>query len=43
MSPDMSAEVEVRGGSVWTFKEGKILRAEFFPSSEALDAAWDSE
>jgi ketosteroid isomerase-like protein len=40
---DMDAEVDVRGGSSWTFREGKILRAEFYPRGEALQAAWKSE
>ena len=40
---DMDAEVEVHGGSVWTFQDGKILRAEFYPSSEAIAAIWPSE
>jgi ketosteroid isomerase-like protein len=40
---DMDAEVEVHGGSVWTFREGKILRAEFYPSGASLEAAGLSE
>jgi ketosteroid isomerase-like protein len=40
---DTDAEVEVRGGSVWTFQDGKILRVEFYPSGTALEAAWKSD
>jgi ketosteroid isomerase-like protein len=39
---DIDGEVEVHGGSVWTFREGRILRAEFYPSGAALEAAWPS-
>jgi len=36
---DMDEEVEVRGGSIWTFKGGKIVLAEFFPSGQGLESA----
>jgi ketosteroid isomerase-like protein len=37
---DMDAEVDQRGGSVWTFRDGKIIRAEFFTSGQGIEAAW---
>jgi len=40
---DSESEVELHGGSVWTFLEGRLVRAEFYPSGEAIDAAWPSE
>ncbi|MBM3666522.1 MAG: nuclear transport factor 2 family protein [Actinobacteria bacterium] len=36
---DSDVEVEVHGGSAWTFRDGRIVRIEFFPSSEAFEAA----
>jgi hypothetical protein len=36
---DMDAEVDLRGGSIWTFRDGKLVRAEFSPSGEAIEAA----
>jgi ketosteroid isomerase-like protein len=32
-------EVDLHGGSIWTFREGRILRADFYPSAEAIAAA----
>lgn len=37
---DSDAEVELRAGSVWELRDGRIVRAEFFGSrAEALEAA----
>jgi ketosteroid isomerase-like protein len=45
--PDMDAEVELVGSAVWTVREGKIVRAEFFAeradSIRAFEAAGLSE
>ena len=40
---DSDTDVELHGGSIWTFREGRLLRAEFYPSGEAIDAAWPLE
>jgi ketosteroid isomerase-like protein len=36
---DMDAEVELIAGSVWTFREGRIARVEFYASREELRVA----
>jgi hypothetical protein len=37
---DTDAEVELRSGSVWKFRDGKVARVEFFGTrDEALEAA----
>jgi ketosteroid isomerase-like protein len=40
----MNDEVELKGAAVWSVRDGKVSRAEFFPErSEALEAAGLSE
>ena len=43
--PGMDKEVEMHGSAVWTVREGKVARAEFFPTdrASALEAAGLSE
>jgi len=43
--PGMDKEVEMHGSAVWTVRNGKIARAEFFPTdrASALEAAGLSE
>ena len=36
---DMDAEVELISGSVWSFRDGKIARVEFYANREELRAA----
>jgi ketosteroid isomerase-like protein len=35
----MDAEVELISGSVWSFRDGKIARVEFYANREELRAA----
>jgi ketosteroid isomerase-like protein len=35
----MDAEVELVAGSIWTFRDGKIARVEFYANREELRAA----
>jgi ketosteroid isomerase-like protein len=35
----MDAEVELISGSVWTFRDGRIARVEFYANREELRAA----
>ncbi len=40
----MSAEVALPGGTIWTFEQGKVKHAAFYPDRhEALEAAGLSE
>jgi hypothetical protein len=36
---DTDVEVEINAGSIWTFRDGKIVRVEFCTREEALEAA----
>nr|MBA2341947.1 nuclear transport factor 2 family protein [Thermoleophilaceae bacterium] len=40
---DTDATVEIKAGSIWTLREGKVVRVEFCPREEALEAAGLSE
>jgi ketosteroid isomerase-like protein len=40
---DMDAEVELTAGSVWTIRDGRIIRVEFCTREDALFAAGRSE
>jgi ketosteroid isomerase-like protein len=35
----MNAEVELISGSLWTFKDGKVVRVEFYANREELREA----
>jgi hypothetical protein len=36
---DTDAEVEIKAGSIWTLKDRKVVRVEFSPREQALEAA----
>jgi len=40
---DTDATVEIKAGSIWTLREGKVVRVEFCSREEALEAAGLSE
>ncbi len=40
---DTDAEVEIKAGSIWTLQDRKVVRVEFRPRDEALEAAGLSE
>jgi ketosteroid isomerase-like protein len=40
---DTDAEVEIKAGSIWTLEDGKVVKVEFSPREEALEAAGLSE